>query len=104
MRTLWDDLQNAGADVVLNAHAHGYERFKAQTSTGVASNAFGMREFIVGTGGKELENFAQRAANSEKVGSTFGVLKLTLLDGAYTWKFVPEAGKTFTDSGGGFCR
>ncbi len=104
MRTLWDDLQNAGADVVLNAHAHGYERFKAQTSTGVASTAFGMREFIVGTGGKALENFAQRAANSEKIGSTFGVLQLTLLDSAYTWQFVPEAGKTFTDSGGGFCR
>ena len=24
---------------------------------------------------------------------------LTLGDGSYTWEFVPEAGKTFTDSG-----
>jgi hypothetical protein len=30
---------------------------------------------------------------------SFGVLKLTLHSTSYDWKFVPEAGKTFTDSG-----
>jgi hypothetical protein len=30
---------------------------------------------------------------------TYGVLKLTLHPTSYDWRFVPEAGKTFTDSG-----
>jgi len=34
---------------------------------------------------------------------TFGVLKITLHTRSYEWQFVPEAGKTFTDSGSGDC-
>jgi hypothetical protein len=34
---------------------------------------------------------------------TFGVLKLTLRATSYDWEFVPEAGRTFTDSGSGTC-
>jgi hypothetical protein len=30
----WNDLYAAGADVVLNGHAHDYERFAPQTSSG----------------------------------------------------------------------
>src|SRR5437773_1125394 len=32
-----------------------------------------------------------------------GVLKLTLSDGGYTWKFIPVQGKTLTDAGSGTC-
>jgi len=35
--------------------------------------------------------------------ATFGVLKLTLSPGAYSWKFIPMSGLTFTDSGSGTC-
>jgi hypothetical protein len=34
---------------------------------------------------------------------TFGVLKLTLHDGNYDWRFVPEHGRSFTDAGTGSC-
>jgi hypothetical protein len=34
---------------------------------------------------------------------TFGVLKLTLHPAGYSWTFVPEAGKSFTDSGATPC-
>ena len=34
---------------------------------------------------------------------TYGILKLTLRQGSYAWSFVPEAGKTFTDSGTQSC-
>ena len=34
---------------------------------------------------------------------TFGVLKLILRPTSYEWEFVPEAGKTFADSGSGTC-
>jgi hypothetical protein len=33
----------------------------------------------------------------------YGVLKLTLHDNSYDWRFIAEAGKTFTDSGTGGC-
>ena len=35
---------------------------------------------------------------------TFGVLRLTLGEGSYTWRFVPVAGSRFTDAGSGRCR
>jgi acid phosphatase type 7 len=35
--------------------------------------------------------------------SAFGVLKLTLKPGSYAWKFVPQVGKSFTDSGTDGC-
>jgi acid phosphatase type 7 len=31
------------------------------------------------------------------------VLKLTLRVGAYDWQFIPEAGKSFSDSGSAKC-
>ena len=36
--------------------------------------------------------------------STYGVLKLTLGSGTYSWQFIPIAGQTFTDAGTGTCR
>lgn len=34
---------------------------------------------------------------------TFGVLKLTLHSNGWDWAFVPQAGKTYNDSGTGTC-
>ena len=35
--------------------------------------------------------------------TTWGVLKMVLFDGSYTWQFVPVDGYRFTDRGGGRC-
>src|SRR5215204_1766095 len=43
-------LQRAGADVVLNAHSHNYQRWAPQTPTRARAPE-GIREFVVGTGG-----------------------------------------------------
>ena len=100
----WDALYDAGADVVLSGHDHDYERFAPQTSSGVADSARGIREFVVGTGGKNHYSFGTIRANSQVRNSdTNGVLKLTLHPTSYDWKFVPEAGKTFSDSGSASC-
>ena len=48
---LWDLLYAAGGDVVLSGHDHLYERFAPQTPTAQASPT-GIRQFVVGTGGK----------------------------------------------------
>jgi Calcineurin-like phosphoesterase len=100
---LWSDLYAAGADVVLNGHDHDYERFAPQDPSGRA-DAAGIREFVVGTGGAERYAESSPQPNSELWnGDTFGVLKLTLHDGSYDWRFVPVAGSTFTDSGSATC-
>jgi hypothetical protein len=97
----WAALQAEGADVVLGGHDHDYERFAPQLPSGAAS-ASGITEFIVGTGGRSLSGWGSVKANSAVRLSAFGVLKLTLGDGVYSWQFVNEAGMVL-DSGNGSC-
>jgi hypothetical protein len=104
MRPSWDALYAAGAEVVLSGHEHTYERFAPQTPGGAADPAQGIREFVVGTGGASHYPFGTIQPNSQVRNSdTYGVLKLILHPGSYEWQFVPEAGKTFTDSGSDQC-
>jgi acid phosphatase type 7 len=104
-RDFWRDLYNARATIVLNGHDHDYERFAPQDPEGKADPRRGIREFVVGTGGNHERAFAdQPQPNSEaRMTGTFGVLKLTLHTRGYDWEFIPEAGKTFQDSGSGSC-
>lgn len=102
---LWQALYDAGAEVVVSGHEHNYERFAPQQPDGTADGATGIREFVVGTGGTgHYNDLGTQLPNSELFnGTTFGVLKLTLAPGTYSWNFVPVAGETFTDSGSGSC-
>jgi hypothetical protein len=100
----WQALYDFNAELILNGHDHDYERFAPQDPNGAADPKRGIREFVVGTGGKNHREFALQKANSEvRNNNTFGVLKLTLKATGYDWKFLPEAGKSFTDSGSGSC-
>jgi len=103
-KSLWQQLYDHNADLILEGHDHIYERFAPQTATGVLDTARGMRSFIVGTGGAEHTSIVSITANSQvRNVSTYGVLMLTLHPTSYEWKFVHEAGKTFNDSGTGTC-
>jgi acid phosphatase type 7 len=104
MRPLWWALYDYGADVVLAGHEHNYERFAPQDPRGVAEPTRGIRQFVVGTGGRSHYSFGNPIANSEvRNDNTHGVLRLTLHATSYSWEFIPEAGKTFTDSGTAPC-
>jgi hypothetical protein len=105
MKLLWRALYDANADVVINGHDHDYERFAPQDPDGNADSKRGIREFVVGTGGKNSHrSFDKAKPNSEvRNADTFGVLKLTLHSSGYDWEFVPQAGKSFHDSGSGAC-
>ena len=103
-RDLYQALYEANADLIITGHEHNYERFKPQDANGNLNTARGIRQFVVGTGGKSHYEFGSAIANSEKRNSdTYGVIKLTLHAASYDWKFIPEAGKTFTDSGSQAC-
>ena len=104
VKPLWQALYEANADVVVNGHDHDYERFAPQNSDGATDPARGIREFVVGTGGKNHRPFGSTKPNSEVRDATaFGVLKLTLKPQSYDWEFIPEAGKSFADSGTSNC-
>ncbi len=104
VQPFWTKLVQYNADLILNGHDHDYERFARQSPTGVADNVSGIREIVVGTGGRALYSLGTLKANSEVYNSnTFGVLKLTLSSGSYSWQFIPIAGQTFTDSGSENC-
>ncbi len=105
MREIWRLLQEHGVEVVISGHDHSYERFGPQTADGHADPARGIRQFVVGTGGRNLDPFKRILPNSEvRDASTFGVLKLTLRSGGYDWEFIPVPGGGFRDSGNGVCR
>ncbi len=101
---LWQLLYDNDADVVLAGHEHNYERFSPQTPSGTSDTAKGIREFVVGTGGRSLYGFGITKANSQiRDNTSYGVLKMTLLPSSYYWEFLPAAGYSFTDSGSDSC-
>ena len=105
MQPIWKLFYDNGGDVVLSGHSHDYERFAPMDGTGSLNRSDGMRQFVVGTGGAFFTGFGSAAPNSEvRNNTTFGVLALTLHATSYDWRFVPEAGKTFTDAGSQSCR
>ena len=101
---LWNALFDAGADVVLNGHEHNYERFAALDAEGRPTDR-GIRQFVVGTGGRSHYRLGERLPGHEAGNdTTFGVLELTLRADGYDWRFVPVEGGEFTDSGSAPCR
>jgi 3',5'-cyclic AMP phosphodiesterase CpdA len=103
MRAAWRVVQDAGADVVLAAHDHLYERFAPQNADG-RREAAGIRQFTVGTGGAQPYAMRALAPNSEVIGTDEGVLRMTLKAEGYDWQFLPIEGKSFVDSGSAVCR
>jgi uncharacterized protein YjdB len=100
---LWKDLSDAGAEIVICGHEHVYERYEPMDVNGNASPT-GIREFVVGTGGANLYSITTPSPHLQAWDtSTYGVLKLTLGAGTYSWEFIPIAGQTYTDSGSGVC-
>ncbi|HEX9832200.1 MAG TPA: DNRLRE domain-containing protein, partial [Mycobacterium sp.] len=104
---LWRTLADAGADVLVVGHAHQYQRFTPMDANGQAA-ADGLREFVVGTGGKHIhagdflpnENPTTLQTWND---NSFGALFLTLHPTSYDWEFAPIPGEPFTDSGSTNC-
>ena len=102
-RPLWQALYDGGADLILNGHDHDYERFALQDPGG-QPDLRGIREIVVGTGGKSHFAVGALAANSQAHDdASFGALQLTLDPQSYSWQFVPAAGSSYTDSGTTAC-
>jgi hypothetical protein len=97
-RWFWKELSAHRAEIVLNGHAHHYERFAPQKPNQVADPR-GIREFIVGTGGRNLSGRSKQTPNSQFAEfEHFGLLKLDLSPREYRWEFVTIDGPVL-DSG-----
>jgi hypothetical protein len=111
VRPFWSMLYAAGADIILSGHAHRYELHAPMTPEGLSDPATGIRQFVVGTGGEpggsEIDSSQVPAGILQKVIiDKFGVIKLDLNAGSYSWQFRAVDGTpngTVMDSDTGQC-
>ncbi len=103
VKPLWDALYAYGADVVLNGHEHDYERFWPKDPDGIGKPQ-GLREFVVGTGGRSLGSFGTVTdpTSAFRDNTAFGAGFFTLRADGYDWQYKHEDG-TLIDSGTAFC-
>ena len=98
---LWEAvLADRDVQVLLSGHDHDYERFAPMGSSG--PDAGGVRQFVLGTGGKNHTCPTSLVPGSEVADcSSFGALQITLHpDGSYDWLFTAAPGTgSFTDRG-----
>jgi len=95
VQPLWRALQDAHVELYLAGHDHHYERF---------ATSRGLRQFVVGTGGRSTYPVLRRVAGSQaRWAGGYGVLSLRLLAGSYQWRFVAARGERFTDAGSSRC-
>jgi hypothetical protein len=109
--TYWEMLHAAGADIVLGAHHHVYERFDHMSAVQPAGtngdhqgqvDPTGPRSFVAGTGGGEYHSFnaATPAVGSQaRIDNRFGVLRLVLHENSYDWQFVAAETGEILDQG-----
>lgn len=93
MQAIWETLHRHGVDVVVAGHDHHYERFARLDAAGRPDPARGIRSFVVGTGGTGLRIMLRRKPGSEvRTDDHWGVIKLVLRPGRYSWEFIPATG------------
>ena len=102
-----DALYAGGTDVLLTGNSHLYARYAQQNPSSQLDTALGLREFIVGMGGKSHSTFQTPLLPNFQAGNdkTFGVLQLTLHSASYDWKYLQAypASPVFTDTGSTSC-
>src|SRR5277367_2115459 len=94
LKVLWQDLYAAHAALVFAGHEHSYERFAPQDPEGNADPVNGIRDIVVGTGGRSHDPLGFATANSEvRNTDTYGVIKLTLTPGHLHLAIYPGSGE-----------
>jgi calcineurin-like phosphoesterase family protein len=103
LRDLYDAIYDNGVELLLVGHSHLYERMTPMDGDGNADPQTGVREFVVGTGGRSRFTVSTQRTGSEKLDTThFGALELKLAPGGYDFRFVAEDGSV-QDQGSGSC-
>ena len=87
-------LYDRGADVMLNAHNHRYERLAQIDPNGNRDPAKGIRTITVGTGGEpgNPTTATPLGISEVRIFDTPGIIRMDLSSGSYSWKFVAVDG------------
>ena len=94
--------QNRG-ELFLSGHDHNYQRFAPRRPDGTISASTGVRQFVVGTGGKDLRGYKPTRQRTEyRQNTKFGALRLVLSSTGYTARFMSIGGATM-DTASGTC-
>jgi hypothetical protein len=96
-------LYDGHADVILGGHDHHYQRYEQRSPSGDPDADHGLREFVVGTGGRTLRDAAAVDGSQALESSAFGALFLNLQPTSYRWEFRPVGGSSFVDRGSAAC-
>jgi hypothetical protein len=99
---VWSLLVDNGVAMVLAGHAHTYEHWKPLDRTGAAADG-GMTQFVVGTGGREIQNPKGTDPRVAYEVTTPGALQLGLGPQDAAFAFVDSTGAV-RDSGTVPCR
>lgn len=90
MRPMSQVMAASKVDLVISAKDKLYERFAPMNWDNAAADPNGFRQFIVGTGGRSSDGLpaGNPATREAAFADQWGVLKLTLGDGNYSFEFV----------------
>jgi calcineurin-like phosphoesterase family protein len=97
MDPIFDLLVDEGAELLLVGHAHSYERFQPMDGN-LQTSESGIRQFVVGTGGRNTNLQNVVAPGSQFRVRALGVLRLHLGEAGYDWEFIDYTGDIL-DSG-----
>ena len=109
MDPMWRIIVDQGVDLLLSGHDHNYERFRPLDGDGNVSVSDGVRQFVVGTGGRYLyPRITNRPISAVYDNENFGVLKLVLMADSYSWEFIgggvqPGDSSSVLDAGWAAC-
>jgi hypothetical protein len=84
-------MHQAGVDILVSAKDKLYARFaQVNPVDGTPDATSGLREFIVGTGGRSFDGVTPGPGPSIREAELrqWGVLKLTLAENSYSWEFI----------------
>jgi len=83
-------LYDHGAEVILNAHNHRYERLARIDPNGNPDPVRGTRTITVGTGGEPGQGTSATPPpySEVRIFDTPGIIRMDLRGGSYSWKFV----------------
>ena len=102
---LYQALYDHGAELVLNGHAHNYERFEPVDPAGGAGRGqrdHGLRGRAPAAAACSPTRRPQQDISEALYTDAFGVLELTLDDGGWSSRFVTDTGET-RDAASGTC-
>ncbi len=104
LQELWRLLSANGADLYLAGHNHNMQRYAPLNVLGL-EHPDGIRQFVIGTGGRSTTSVppGELDPEVESLIVAFGVMRISLGAGTYSWSFITEPGDPSTDTGTAPC-